>query len=150
MATAESSSLQGRNVYVSDCGLISASTTEAVTGMLGAYRTPNATGTTVLSTVVPADGAQLVAMSFTVHSAGTVTTSGTQQFAVSDGTNDLATLAATSVVQSAGAVLTFTMGTATNGKNLATTAGSRLILTNTEAGTIADGMHGIFRLVWAL
>ena len=149
MATTEGSTIQRNNTYITTCGFIGG-TTEVSAEV---YGSPDASGTSVLATVVPADGAELVAMTFTVTSNATTTTSGTQQWSISDGTNALATLAATGVGgagTAAGTVLSMVMGTATNGKNLATTAGSRLTLTNTEVGTIGDGVHGVFRLVWAL
>ena len=152
MATNESSALQGKHRHVTECGFLASvvdgpgSIAEHVIIM----RSPNADGTATLSTTVPADGAELVEMTFTVLSAGTVTTSGTQQWSISDGTNALATLAATDATTAAGTVVSMTMGSATNNKNLATTDGARLTLTNTEVGTVGAGMEGIWRLVWAL
>ena len=147
MATNESSSLQGKNVYVTEAGFAVDSITAGV-GSITSFTSPSGDGTATLSTVVPADGAELVACSFTVTSAGTG--GSTQQWSISDGTNALATRAALIDTTAAGTVSALTMGTATNGKNLATTAGSRLTLTNTAVGTSTEGSSGVFRLVWAL
>jgi hypothetical protein len=140
MATTASTSIQGRSTYVQN----------AVFGGGGAHTalSPAASGTDALSAVVPADGAELVAATFTVTTAGVG--GGSNQWSVSDGTNALFTQAATINTTAAGGVRTMTMGTATNGRNIATTAGSRLILTNTLVGTASTAIAGIFRLVWAL
>ena len=149
MATQESSTIAGKNVYIATCGFL-AGTVAGDQGGAQTHESPAADGVRALATVVPADGSELVAATFTVTSPGTVTTSGTQQWSISDGTNAIATLAATSAATAAGTVVSLVMGTATNGKNLATTDGARLTLTNTEVGTVGDGLHGVFRLVWAL
>jgi len=149
MATQESSVIGKSNITVDTCSFLTGTVAGDMGGAINAS-SPNATGVNVLAAVVPADGAELIAMTFTVTSPGTVTTSGTQQWSISDGTNALATLAATSATTAADTVISLVMGTATNGKNLATTDGAALTLTNTEAGTIGDGLHGIFRLVWGL
>ncbi len=108
------------------------------------------TGTQLMSCVVPVDGAELLSVNFVVHSAGVISTSGTEQWSIGDGTNELATLAAFAGESVAGTILSFTMASATNGKAVATTGGTRLILTNTEAGTVSDGPHGRFSLLWAV
>lgn len=142
MASTEATIIQGSNVYVQS----------AVFGGGGALTavSPSANGTDALSAVVPADGAELVECTFRITTVGAHTTSGTQQWSISDGTNALATMVATDAETAADTLITLVLGSATNGKNIATTAGSRLILTNTEDGTVTTGMAGIFRLVWAL
>ena len=147
MATNESSSLQGKNVYVTEAGFHADSITAGI-GELISSTSPTGSGTSILTTVVPADGAELIAMTWTTSSIA----AGTHeiQWAINDGTNDLATLAAVTATFALGTVTTLTMGSATNGKNLATTAGSALTLTNTAVGTSKEGTSGIYRLVWAL
>ncbi len=142
MASTDATTIQGSNVYVE----------HAVFGGTGALTavSPAADGTAVLSALVPADGAELVSVTFTITTIGIVTTTGLQEWSVSDGTNVLFTQVATTAVGTVGDVRTFVTGTATNGKNIGTTTGSRLILTNTETGTVGTGVSGIFQLVWAL
>jgi len=142
MADQEGTTIQRNNVYVQNC----------VFGGGGAHTavSPAADGTDALTAVVPEDGAELISVTFTVTTIGAVTTSGTQQWSVSDGTNVLFTQAATDAVDVVGTVRTLVVGTATNGKAIASTVGTRLILTNTEDGTVGTGVAGIFRLVWAL
>ena len=146
---AEASTAQLKNAIVTTAGFITGGETDTKAYFV-TPQAPDGTGTFVLATTVPADGAELISAKFTVTSGGSVTTSGTNAWSVSDGTNVLFTLPATSVTQSAGAILSMTTTTATNGKAIATTAGARLILTNTEAGTVGDGMHGFFTFVWGL
>lgn len=136
-----------RNVHVVTCGFL-AGTVDGDQGGAQTHESPAADGVRALATVVPADGAELMALTFTYTSPGTGTH--TQQWSISDGTNALATRAALVATTAAGTVSSFTMGTATNGKNLATTTGARLTLTNTSVGTSTDGAHGVFRLVWGL
>ena len=149
MASTESTTIRGTNVYVTTCGFLTGTVVGDAGGSITAG-SPSADAVTPLATVVPADGAELKSITFTVTSPGTVTTSGTQQWSISDGTNVLATQAAIDTEQAAGTILTLVMGSATNGKNIASTAGARLTMTNTEVGTIGDAMHGIFNLVWGL
>jgi len=152
MATQESSTLAGRNVFIETCGFLTGTVAGDMGGAINAKPAQDGTGISVLSGIVPADGSELVAAEFTVTSPGTVTTSREMQWEVSDGTNVLATLAASAnnAATAAGTILSLIMGTATNGKNLATTDGARLTFTNTEVGTAGGGIHGLFRLVWAL
>ena len=98
--------------------------------------------------MVPVDGAELIAASFTVQSTGNG--DHTQQWSISDGTNVLATLAAADADAAVGTVHTMVMGSATHGKAIGTTTGARLTLTNTSVGTSTEGMAGRFVLVWAL
>ena len=142
---AEGSTIQGKNVYVTSAGF---ATHTAGTGRLLGYISPHGDGTAVLSTVVPADGAQLVSATFTVISIGVG--GGTQQWSIHDGTNVLATRAALIDTTAAGTISTLTTATSINGKAIVTTAGSRLTLTNTSVGTSTQGSTGIFNLVWAL
>jgi len=148
MATNESSSLQGKNVFI-DCG---GTMTHQLTlaADIQNYLTVTGDGTTTLACLVPADGAELVQATFTPTSLGVGAHE--QQWTISDGTNILATQATFTNPASltVGTAATQTMGTATNGKNLATTAGARLTMTNTSRGTSTRGVQGIFRLVWAL
>ncbi len=146
---AEASVVQSKNTIVQNVGFIAAGVTETVAALV-MVGSPDGTGTSLLAGMVPADGAELISAKFTVTSGATVTTSGSNAWSISDGTNVLATLAATSATQTAGTVLSLTTTTATNGKAIATTAGARLVLTNTETGTIGDGMHGLFTFVWGL
>ena len=152
MATTWGSTIQGKNIYVTTCGFM----TGTVLGDSGGSITagsPSADAVVALATCVPKDGAVLVEADFIVTSPGSVTTSGTQEWSITDGTNVLATRAATNADATntpAGTVLALTMGSATNGTNAATTTGAVLNLTNTEVGTIGDGLNGIFRLVWHL
>jgi hypothetical protein len=141
----DGSTIQGKNVYVVSAGF---ATHTNGTGRIEGYISPHGDGTAVLSCVVPADGAELVSATFTVISIGVG--GGTQQWSISDGTNVLATRAALIDTTAAGTVSELTVGTATNGKAIATTAGSRLTITNTSVGTSTQGSTGIFNLVWAL
>jgi len=153
MATNESSSLQGRNVYITECGFrhdeyaLQGSISVAINE---AFHTPNGDGTMVLAALVPADGAELVAASFTPLSLGTGTHD--QEWSISDGTNVLCQVGPTGVALSitVGTAFAYTMGTTTNGKSIATTAGARLTLTNTSVGTSTRGVEGVHRFVWAL
>ncbi len=143
MATNESNALSGKHVVVQNAVF-------GGTGVLTAVG-PSAPSTTIaLSTVVPGDGAELKECTFRVTTTGAHTTSGTHEWSISDGTNALATMVSTDAETVAGTLITLVLGSATNGKNIATTAGSRLILTNTELGTVTTGLAGIFRLVWGL
>ena len=139
MASTDGTTIQGSNVYVQNCTFGGGGTNTALS--------PAASGTDALTAVVPGDGAELVSATFTVTTAGVG--GGSNAWSVSDGTTALFTQAATINTTAAGGVRTMTMGTATNGKAIATTAGSRLILTNTLAGTASTAIAGIFRLVWA-
>jgi hypothetical protein len=150
MATNVSNAIQGKTTYVQECGFLTGTVAGDVGGAITAASPASSTSGAMLAAVVPSDGAELVACTFTVTSPGTVTTSGTQQWSISDGTNALATMVATDAETAAGTLITLVLGSATNGKNIATTGGARLVITNTEAGTIGDGLNGIFRLVWAL
>ena len=143
MATNESSAFQGSNVYIAQFGWIGTGAETALPAMTDS-------ATFALWHVVPADGAELVELTYTITVVGTATTSSTMEWSISDGTNALATLAATTGSTAVDTVLTLVMGSATNGKNLATTAGTMLVLTHTEAGTLTAGPAGIFRAVWAL
>ena len=147
MATNEGSTIQRKNTYVTEAGFVVDSITAGI-GSITSFTSPTGDGTSVLSTLVPADGAELVACVFTTSSAGTGTH--TQQWSISDGTNALATLAATTATITAGVVTALTTTTATNGKAIATTAGSQLTLTNTAVGTSTEGVSGVFNLTWAL
>jgi len=148
MATNESSALQGNHVFVTEACCIRAPITAGVGVAYNTLNTPTGDGTSVLSTGVPADGAELVECTFTVTSAGIG--GSTQQWSISDGTNALATRAALIDTTAAGTVSTLVLGTATNGKNIATTDAARLTLTNTAVGTSTQGTSGVFRFVWAL
>ena len=146
MAATVGTTIQGKSTYVQI-------TTFQTAALANTVLSPATTTTILLGSLVPADGAELIDATFTITTAGGVTTSGTQQWSCSDGTNALFTMAATSSAvadSAAGTVRQMTMGSATNGKNIATTAGSRLTLTNTVAGTITAAIAGIFKLVWAL
>ena len=149
---AEGTTLGGsssRLIYQDGAALIKASTTEA--GLIIQYQTLAATGTAAMSTTVPQPGAELIEATFTVLSAGTVTTSGTQQLAVGDGTNLLAISSATDATSAAGTIVTLTPQSVNNAKaNTAVAGGTRMVFTNTEVGTIGDGMHGMFRVVWSV
>lgn len=142
MATTSGSTIQGRTTFVTTAGFTGTAAHTSV-GL-------SANGTSVLTTVVPADGAELISGTFTITTVGAVTTSGTNAWSISDGTNAIATIAAFDVTQAIGTILPLVMGSATNGRNIATTSGARLILTNTEAGTVGTAVSGIFNFVWAL
>ena len=145
MATTQSSTIQGKTVYVAEAGF----TVDAATyGLITSGKSPSTDGTSVLSATVPVDGAELTAASFTVLSTGDG--DHTQQWSISDGTNVLATLAAADADAAVGTVHTMVMGTDINGKAIGTTTGARLTLTNTSIGTSTEGMSGYFNLVWAL
>jgi len=153
MATNEGSNIQGRYVVVQEGGFL---TTEFIkAGSLSIdnsvwFVTPSTSETSVLSITVPADGAELIAASFTPISLGQG--SHDQEWSISDGTNVLCQAGPTGVLTSAtvGTAIAYTMGTTTNGKSLGTTGGSQLTLTNTSVGTSTKGIEGIHRLVWAL
>jgi len=145
------STLQGSKNLVLQEGTAFAAAGTTETGILTKYSTLSATGTAAMTTMVPALGAELIAASFTVISPGSVTTSGNMAMAISDGTSELALNATGDATTAAGGIITLTPQSVANGKAVtAAAAGTRLILVNTETGTIGDGMHGIFRLVWAL
>jgi len=115
------------------------------------YETANATGTSDTNLTVPAQYAELIAASFTVLSPGSVTTSGNQAMALSDGTSELALNVTGDAESTKGTVITLTPQSVSNGKAITqAAAGTPIVLVNTETGTIGDGMHGTFRLVWAL
>ena len=142
----DGSTIQGKNVYVTSAGF---ATHTAGTGRLLGYISPHGNGTAVLSTVVPADGAELVSATFTVISIGVG--GGTQQWSIADTAGTvLATRAALIDTTAAGTISTLTTATSVNGKAIAATAGARLTLTNTSVGTSTQGSTGIFNLVWAL
>ena len=144
MATNESNALQGRHVWAESCAFLLLNTNAGVVSMatpvddIAAFR---------LSSVVPYDGAELLAASYTIMSPSLGIHD--QNWTITDGTNILMTL--TDCLQSAaiGTVYGMTMGTATNGKNIATTAGTDLVITNTSVGTSTLGSMGVVRLVWA-
>ena len=143
MAATLGSTIQGKTVSVH-------SATFQTAALANTVLAPATSTTILLGELVPADGAELVAAGFTVTAAGTG--GGSHQWSLSDGTNALFPLAATINTTAAGTVLPMVL-TATagaGGKTIATTAGSRLTLTNTVAGTITTAIAGIFRLVWAL
>lgn len=140
MASTVGSTIQGSNVYVENCVFGGGGANTALS--------PAANGTDALSAVVPADGAELIEASFTITTVGVG--AGSNAWSVSDGTNALATIAAVINTEAVGTIRTMTMGTAINGKAIATTDGARLILTNTLAGTASTAVAGIFRFVWGL
>ncbi len=145
MATTISSALQGKTVYIQESGF----GTDALTyGLITSGTSPSADGTAVLTAVVPVDGAELIAATFTVQSVGNG--DHTQSWSISDGTNVLATLSSADADATVGTVHEMTMGTAIHGKAIGTTTGARLTLTNTSVGTSTEGMAGRFVLVWAL
>lgn len=145
---AEGSTIQGKNVYVTSAGFVTDSITGGV-GSITSYTSPSGNGTAVLSTVVPADGAELVACTFTVTSAGTG--GSTQQWSLADTAGTvLATRAALIDTTAAGTISAFTTATSVNGKSIAATSGARLTLTNTAVGTSTEGSTGVFNLTWAL
>ena len=144
----EGSTIQGKNVYVTSAGFIVDSVSGGV-GSITSYTSPTGNGTSVLSTVVPADGAELVSATFTVTSPGAG--GSTQQWSIADTAGTvLATRAALIDTTAAGTISTLTTATSVNGKAIAATAGARLTLTNTSVGTSTQGSTGIFNLVWAL
>lgn len=149
MVTSWGAGLSGKGVYVTEACCVRGPITAGVGVAYNTLNTPTGDGTSVLSTMVPADGAELIACSFTVTSPGIG--GSTQQWSIADASGTaLATFSATLDTQAAGSVRTGTMGTATSGRNLATTAGSALTLTNTAVGTSTQGTSGVFRLVWGI
>ncbi len=144
MATNESNALQGRTVFTESCAFLLLNTNAGVVSMA----TPvGDTASFWLSSVVPYDGAELLAASYTILSLGTGNHE--QSWTISDGTNILMTMSGLAQTSALGTVTAMTMGTATNGKNIATSAGNRLTITNTSVGTSTIGSMGVVRLVWA-
>src|SRR3990172_8552016 len=106
MAATIGTTIQGKTTYVEN-------TTFQTAALANTVLSPDGNGTALLGALVPADGAELREATFTITAAGAVTTSGTQQWSVSDGTNALFTMAATSSAAAdsvAGGVRTMTLG----------------------------------------
>ena len=113
-----------------------------------AVSTPDSSTTAEINAWVPSQNAQIVEATLTVTSPGTVTNTGDQTLSLGDGTTvALATASNADATSAAGTIITFS---GINTARATAAGGTKLVLTNTEAGTVGDGLHGSLSITWAL